>query len=256
MKADQESGGASLNRRRYISPRMTEQDLCTVRYGHRRLRHRLDRARHCRRAACRKAIERATRARVCSAAFRRRSRPRRRRRRSAPSTASLRCSRRNARPRRHRDRRCAPHPDFNRTRLRHRADHPGRADPDLRRDRRAARRQVAGPRRRPGAGQNPIPIVMPCHRVLAAGGKTGGFSAPGGVRHQIALLSIEGARAWRADLVRAFAVADGGRAAAAETSRRRPRLMLMTHLHEMGQAQRAARLSPRQPQGSLGARRA
>ena len=30
-------------------------------------------------------------------------------------------------------------------------------------------------------GQNPIPLIVPCHRVLAAGGKTGGFSAPGGV---------------------------------------------------------------------------
>ena len=30
-------------------------------------------------------------------------------------------------------------------------------------------------------GQNPIPIIVPCHRVLAAGGKVGGFSAPGGV---------------------------------------------------------------------------
>ena len=30
-------------------------------------------------------------------------------------------------------------------------------------------------------GENPSPIIMPCHRVLAAGGKTGGFSAPGGV---------------------------------------------------------------------------
>ena len=27
-------------------------------------------------------------------------------------------------------------------------------------------------------GQNPIPLIVPCHRVLAAGGKTGGFSAP------------------------------------------------------------------------------
>src|SRR3984893_3136224 len=30
-------------------------------------------------------------------------------------------------------------------------------------------------------GQNPIPIIVPCHRVMAAGGKMGGFSAPGGV---------------------------------------------------------------------------
>ena len=29
-------------------------------------------------------------------------------------------------------------------------------------------------------GENPFPIVVPCHRVLAANGKLGGFSAPGG----------------------------------------------------------------------------
>jgi len=43
-------------------------------------------------------------------------------------------------------------------------------------------------------GQNPCPIIMPCHRVLAAGGKTGGFSAPGGVVTKLRLLSIEGAQ--------------------------------------------------------------
>lgn len=41
--------------------------------------------------------------------------------------------------------------------------------------------------------QNPYPIIVPCHRVLAAGGKMGGFSAPGGVRTKLRLLSIEGA---------------------------------------------------------------
>jgi methylated-DNA-[protein]-cysteine S-methyltransferase len=40
-------------------------------------------------------------------------------------------------------------------------------------------------------GQNPFPIVVPCHRVLAAGGKTGGFSAPGGVSTKIRMLTIE-----------------------------------------------------------------
>ena len=29
-------------------------------------------------------------------------------------------------------------------------------------------------------GRNPVPVVIPCHRVLAAGGKLGGFSAHGG----------------------------------------------------------------------------
>jgi methylated-DNA-[protein]-cysteine S-methyltransferase len=42
--------------------------------------------------------------------------------------------------------------------------------------------------------QNPYPIIVPCHRVLAAGGKMGGFSAPGGVRTKLRLLSIEGAQ--------------------------------------------------------------
>jgi methylated-DNA-[protein]-cysteine S-methyltransferase len=44
-------------------------------------------------------------------------------------------------------------------------------------------------------GRNPFPIVVPCHRVLAAGGKSGGFSAPGGVTTKMRLLDIEGAAA-------------------------------------------------------------
>jgi methylated-DNA-[protein]-cysteine S-methyltransferase len=43
-------------------------------------------------------------------------------------------------------------------------------------------------------GRNPFPLVVPCHRVLAAGGKVGGFSANGGVTTKLRLLSIEGAR--------------------------------------------------------------
>jgi methylated-DNA-[protein]-cysteine S-methyltransferase len=43
-------------------------------------------------------------------------------------------------------------------------------------------------------GQNRCPIIMPCHRVLAASGKTGGFSAPGGVVTKLRLLTIEGAQ--------------------------------------------------------------
>jgi methylated-DNA-[protein]-cysteine S-methyltransferase len=43
-------------------------------------------------------------------------------------------------------------------------------------------------------GENRCPIVMPCHRVLAASGKTGGFSAPGGVTTKLRLLTIEGAQ--------------------------------------------------------------
>jgi methylated-DNA-[protein]-cysteine S-methyltransferase len=43
-------------------------------------------------------------------------------------------------------------------------------------------------------GRNPIPIIVPCHRVLAAHGGTGGFSAPGGTATKLQLLAIEGAR--------------------------------------------------------------
>jgi methylated-DNA-[protein]-cysteine S-methyltransferase len=41
-------------------------------------------------------------------------------------------------------------------------------------------------------GRNPFVIVVPCHRVLAAGGKTGGFSANGGTATKLTLLAIEG----------------------------------------------------------------
>jgi methylated-DNA-[protein]-cysteine S-methyltransferase len=46
-------------------------------------------------------------------------------------------------------------------------------------------------------GANPFPILMPCHRVLAAKGETGGFSAPGGIATKLRLLAIEGAPAAR-----------------------------------------------------------
>jgi methylated-DNA-[protein]-cysteine S-methyltransferase len=53
---------------------------------------------------------------------------------------------------------------------------------------------------RPGAaravggalGRNPIPLLVPCHRIVAAGGKPGGFSAPGGLASKMALLECEG----------------------------------------------------------------
>jgi methylated-DNA-[protein]-cysteine S-methyltransferase len=41
--------------------------------------------------------------------------------------------------------------------------------------------------------RNPFPIVVPCHRVLAAGGKLGGYSANGGLATKLRMLSIEGA---------------------------------------------------------------
>ena len=39
---------------------------------------------------------------------------------------------------------------------------------------------------------NPVPLIIPCHRVLAAGGKVGGFSAPGGSVAKTRMLALEG----------------------------------------------------------------
>ena len=41
---------------------------------------------------------------------------------------------------------------------------------------------------------NPVPLIIPCHRVLAAGGKIGGFSAPGGSTTKMRMLELEGVR--------------------------------------------------------------
>ncbi|HWV21179.1 MAG TPA: methylated-DNA--[protein]-cysteine S-methyltransferase [Devosia sp.] len=41
-------------------------------------------------------------------------------------------------------------------------------------------------------GANPIPLIIPCHRVLAAGGGAGGFSAPGGTSAKRTMLALEG----------------------------------------------------------------
>ncbi|MEZ5778944.1 MAG: methylated-DNA--[protein]-cysteine S-methyltransferase [Paracoccaceae bacterium] len=41
-------------------------------------------------------------------------------------------------------------------------------------------------------GGNPVPVIVPCHRILGAAG-LGGFSAPGGVETKVALLKHEGA---------------------------------------------------------------
>ncbi len=43
-------------------------------------------------------------------------------------------------------------------------------------------------------GRNPVPLIVPCHRILAAGKKIGGFSAPGGAATKQKLLEIEGVR--------------------------------------------------------------
>ena len=60
----------------------------------------------------------------------------------------------------------------------------------------AARAGAPGAARAVGQalGRNPFPIVVPCHRVLAAGGKIGGFSAQGGVATKRRMLAIEGAQ--------------------------------------------------------------
>lgn len=58
---------------------------------------------------------------------------------------------------------------------------------------------------RPGAaravgaalGSNPFPIVVPCHRVLAADGALTGFSAPGGIATKRRMLELEGAPGFR-----------------------------------------------------------
>jgi methylated-DNA-[protein]-cysteine S-methyltransferase len=57
-------------------------------------------------------------------------------------------------------------------------------------------RQVGSPGAARAVGQamghNPVPLIIPCHRVLAAGGKIGGFSAYGGALTKERLLALEG----------------------------------------------------------------
>jgi methylated-DNA-[protein]-cysteine S-methyltransferase len=43
-------------------------------------------------------------------------------------------------------------------------------------------------------GRNPLPIIVPCHRVIGADGKLTGFSAAGGVATKLKMLAIEGAQ--------------------------------------------------------------
>ena len=54
----------------------------------------------------------------------------------------------------------------------------------------------AGPEAARDVGQamakNPVALIIPCHRVLAAGGKIGGFSAPGGSASKMRMLALEG----------------------------------------------------------------
>ena len=59
-----------------------------------------------------------------------------------------------------------------------------------------AKQLGAGPEAARDVGQamakNPVPLIIPCHRVLAAGGKLGGFSAPGGWSAKARMLALEG----------------------------------------------------------------
>ena len=61
-----------------------------------------------------------------------------------------------------------------------------------------ARQVGAGPEAARDVGQamakNPVALIIPCHRVLAAGGKIGGFSAPGGSAAKTRMLALEGVR--------------------------------------------------------------
>ena len=43
-------------------------------------------------------------------------------------------------------------------------------------------------------GDNPWPMLVPCHRIVAAGGKMTGFSGPVGVATKVRLLALEGAQ--------------------------------------------------------------
>jgi methylated-DNA-[protein]-cysteine S-methyltransferase len=43
-------------------------------------------------------------------------------------------------------------------------------------------------------GANPLPLLIPCHRIVAASGKMTGFSGPGGVATKVKLLALEGAQ--------------------------------------------------------------
>lgn len=47
---------------------------------------------------------------------------------------------------------------------------------------------------------NPVPVIIPCHRVVAASGKLTGYSGPGGIEMKKYLLSLEGVE-FRGELV-------------------------------------------------------
>ncbi|MDR3475798.1 MAG: methylated-DNA--[protein]-cysteine S-methyltransferase [Devosia sp.] len=60
----------------------------------------------------------------------------------------------------------------------------------------AARAEAPGAAQSVGRamGSNPLPVIVPCHRVLASGNRMGGFSAPGGTKTKLRLLELEGIR--------------------------------------------------------------
>ncbi|MGO1119533.1 methylated-DNA--[protein]-cysteine S-methyltransferase [Rhodovibrionaceae bacterium A322] len=60
---------------------------------------------------------------------------------------------------------------------------------DLAKDLGSVARAVGG-----ACGSNPIPVIIPCHRVLGGGGKTGGFSGGEGVPTKLQLLQLESRR--------------------------------------------------------------
>jgi methylated-DNA-[protein]-cysteine S-methyltransferase len=59
-------------------------------------------------------------------------------------------------------------------------------------------RQTGSPGAARAVGQalsrNPVPVIIPCHRILAKGHRIGGFSAPGGILTKERLLALEGVR--------------------------------------------------------------
>jgi O-6-methylguanine DNA methyltransferase len=58
-------------------------------------------------------------------------------------------------------------------------------------------------------GRNPFAIVVPCHRVLSARGKLGGFSASGGITTKLRLLTLEAPQGSGADAAQDFEAAFG-----------------------------------------------
>src|SRR5262249_32324655 len=44
---------------------------------------------------------------------------------------------------------------------------------------------------------NRLPIVVPCHRIVAAGGKSGGYTSPQGVSLKLRLLAMESSAEWQ-----------------------------------------------------------